>query len=219
MLEKYLKERLSWIMLFVLLQMLTLFIASMDPSISIKSALYIVFLSAIIFILFLLFRYNKETRFYRSVDEWDNSFDLAEIKGAASPFEEIIAESLNRQTVRYKKELSQNLIKVDQDQDELLSWIHEVKTPLTTMQLMMERIPDPTLKSQLMFEWLRVHLLLDQQLHQKRMPFIQNDLHIEVTSLEPLINQEIKGLQSWCIQKGIGFDISLQEKDVLSDAK
>ena len=40
------------------------------------------------------------------------------------------------------------------------------------------------LKSQLTYEWLRIHLLLDQQLHQKRIPFMKNDLYIEIVNLE-----------------------------------
>src|SRR5699024_1845774 len=93
------------------------------------------------------------------------------------------------------------------------------KTPLTAMQLMIERVEDKKVKEQLKYEWLRTHLLLDQQLHQKRILFIENDLYIEQTILEPLIFQEIKALQAWCMRKGIGFDVSLQEETVLTDTK
>jgi two-component system, OmpR family, bacitracin resistance sensor histidine kinase BceS len=110
-------------------------------------------------------------------------------------------------------------MEIQGEKDELLSWIHEVKTPLTTMQLMIERMEDEPLKAQLQYEWLRIHLLLDQQLHQKRIPFIRNDLVIEVSALEPIIFQEIRALKSWCMQKGIGFDVSLKVTEVLSDSK
>lgn len=101
----------------------------------------------------------------------------------------------------------------------MLSWIHEVKTPLTAMHLMIDRLSDPSLKKEMTYEWLRIHLLLDQQLHQKRIPFMENDLYIEHTELESLIFMEIKNLQSWCIKKGIGFDVQLEIKEVLTDAK
>lgn len=100
-----------------------------------------------------------------------------------------------------------------------MAWIHEVKTPLTAMHLIIDRMEEKALKSQLSYEWLRIHLLLDQQLHQKRISFIENDLSVEFIQLQPLIFKEIKDLQSWCIQKGIGFDIKLEAKEVLSDAK
>ena len=73
---------------------------------------------------------------------------------------------------------------LEQEKDELLSWIHEVKTPLTAMHLMIDRLDDETMKTHLTYEWLRIHLLLDQQLHQKRIPFIENDLYIENIDLE-----------------------------------
>ena len=90
---------------------------------------------------------------------------------------------------------------LEEEKDDLLSWIHEVKTPLTAMHLMIERLDDETMKAQLTYEWLRIHLLLDQQLHQKRIPFMENDLYIEQTDLKVLIFREIKALQSWCIAK------------------
>ena len=62
------------------------------------------------------------------------------------------------------------------------------------------------------------HPSVDQR-HQKRIPFIRNDLLIEEFALEPIIFQEIRALKSWCMQKGIGFDVSLEVTEVLSDAK
>src|SRR5699024_10483847 len=188
-------------------------------TITIRPVLYIVFLSTVILIIFVTVRYQKETAFYKQLQEWDSDYDLADILRARHPFEEIVAERLEAQTNHYKNEISQHNTQLEQEKDELLSWIHEIKTPLTAMQLMIDRVEDKKVKRQLNYEWLRTHLLLDQQLHLKRIPFMENDLYIEKTSLEPLIFQEIKALQAWCISKGIGFDVTLQAETVLTDAK
>ncbi|MBT2763613.1 sensor histidine kinase [Paenibacillus sp. ISL-20] len=219
MMMAYIRERLSWILFFLFLQLLFLFIAAVDSQIPFLSILYIVFLSTLFFIVFLVVRYNRETKFYKSLRAWDDTYDLAAISEPEHPFEAIAMDMLSLQTERFKKESSMRLTEIQGERDELLSWIHEVKTPLTTMQLMIERMEDETLKAQLQYEWLRIHLLLDQQLHQKRIPFIRNDLLIEVAALEPIIFQEIRALKSWCMQKGIGFDVSLEITEVLSDAK
>ncbi|WP_411552519.1 sensor histidine kinase [Paenibacillus lautus] len=219
MIMAYIRERLSWILLFVFLQLMLLFIAAVDAQIPFLPILYIVFLSTLFFLVFLFVRYNRETKFYKSLQAWDDTYDLVAISDPERPFETIAMDVLSLQTERFKKESSIRLMEMQGEKDELLSWIHEVKTPLTTMQLMIERMEDETLKAQLQYEWLRIHLLLDQQLHQKRIPFIQNDLLIEASALEPIIFQEIRGLKTWCMQKGIGFDVSLQAAEVLSDAK
>ena len=219
MIKKYFSERRSWILLFLFLQFLTLFIAYLDSSIPLAPLLYIVFLSTILFVVFLIVRYQKETKFYKCLEEWENNLDVTGLVDAKSPFEKMIEKSVHNQTEFLKQEAEKNLLLLEQEKDELLSWIHEVKTPLTAMALMIDRLDDEKLKANLTYEWLRIHLLLDQQLHQRRIPFMENDLYIEMTDLKSLIFKEIKSLQSWCMQKGIGFEVELAVAEVLTDAK
>ncbi|PIC64854.1 histidine kinase [Sporosarcina sp. P13] len=219
MIRVFLKERASWILFFCLLQLLVLLMGFLDSSISFQSAAYIVFISCLLFCLFIIVRYVKETRFYRELNMLDASFDMTEFPEASTTFEKITYEWIAEQQAIVKHQLDQLQISVNQEKDDILNWIHEVKTPLTTMQLMIERTSDPVLRSQLMYEWLRIHLLLDQQLHQKRIPFIQNDLFIEKTNIQKLLSQEIKSLKLWCMQKGIGFEVSLKTEEVLTDSK
>ncbi|MCV9885674.1 sensor histidine kinase [Metabacillus halosaccharovorans] len=219
MIKEFLIERISWILFIFAMQLLTLFIAYLDPVLTLKPILYIVFIITLLFMIFLIFRYNKETTFYKLLKERENNFDSTDLPNPETPFEEIITTSSTEQTERLKQLASQNKIILEQEKDELLSWIHEVKTPLTAMHLIFDRIEDQKLKSDVTYEWLRIHLLLDQQLHQKRISFIENDLHIEKTDLEQLLFDEIKTLQTWCIQKRIGFDLTLNTTEVLTDAK
>ncbi|MGG1939484.1 sensor histidine kinase [Paenibacillus polymyxa] len=219
MIKKYLTERRSWILLFVCQQMLILLIAYVDTAIPLMPILYVVFLSMLVFLVFLIVRYPKETKFYRALEEWEGPLQLTGMGEPESPFERIIEHKIVHQTERLQQMISQNQLTLEHEKDELLSWIHEVKTPLTAMHLMIERLDDKSLKAQLTYEWLRIHLLLDQQLHQKRISFIENDLYVEQVDLKSLVFKEIKALQSWCIQKGIGFDIRLEQMEVLSDAK
>ncbi|MFC1283978.1 sensor histidine kinase [Bacillus paralicheniformis] len=219
MLKAFLTERRSWIAIFVLQQIVFLFIAYVDASIPFTSILYMTYLSSFIFIVFVLVRFRRETKFYKSLKEWDHNLDVTNIREAETPFETMIEKSITGQTKQLKQEAAQHRLALENEKDELMAWIHEVKTPLTAMHLIMETIDDQSLKSRLDYEWLRVHLLLDRQLHQKRMSFIENDLSLEALELKPLIFKELKDLQSWCIPKGIGFDIQLDAGEVLSDAK
>ncbi|GIN56388.1 sensor histidine kinase [Lederbergia ruris] len=219
MIKRFFIERCSWIFLVLFLQLLLVFVAYIDPAIPLTPILYIAFLSCLVFIIFVIVRYQKETKFYKSLQDWDPNLDLTTIIHAESPFEQIIEEVLSDQTKQLKKEAAVHFMNLEQEKDDLLSWIHEVKTPLTAMQLIIDRLDNETIKTQLTHEWLRIHLLLDQQLHQKRMPFIENDLHIEKIAIKSIIFAEIKALQSWCLQKGIGFDVDLEKREVLSDSK
>ncbi len=219
MILTYLRERRSWILLFVCLQLLFLVIAFLDAAIPFHSILYVVLISTIVFVFFVVFRYNKETSFYKKLVEWDQNLNGTGFAKPDSPYEHIVASTLTEQADMLKRTATTNRTLLEQEQDDLLSWIHEVKTPLTAMHLMMERLEDSGVKASLKYEWLRIHLLLDQQLHQKRMTFIENDVYMENIDLESLLFQEIKPLQSWCIQKGIGFDLQLNVSDIQTDVK
>lgn len=219
MIFSYLKERISWIILFIVLQVITLIVGYMDMTIPMKSIYYIVFIQFVIGIIFLCIRYRKETKFYKELMEWKPEIDLIDMPEGDTIFSKIVTRALEDQSQIYRKEYTQLQLDVQREKDDLLVWIHEVKTPLTTMQLMLERVEGKELRAQLSYEWLRIHLLLDQQLHQRRIPFMKNDLYIENVDLQSIINEEIRTLRSWCMQKGIGFQIELNVTQILSDAK
>lgn len=151
---------------------------------------------------------SERNPFFKRLKEWDHNLQVTGLDSPDSPFEEMISENLAEQAGLLRKEVTGNRLMLQQEKDELLAWIHEVKTPLTAMHLMIERMEDKSLKAPLIYEWLRVHLLLDQQLHRKRLAFMENDLYIEETDLEAVLFQEIKTLQSWCIQKGLALILS-----------
>lgn len=219
MVRMFLKERLSWILLIVFFQILLVFLAYLDISVSMMSILYFILLSSIIFLFFLIIRYQKETKFYKSIKDWEGNLNITNLIEGESPFELLIEKMISSQTEFLKEQASKNKHALEEEKDEMLSWIHEVKTPLTAMKLIIDRLEDEKIKSQLNYEWLRIHLLLDWKLHQERLPFLENDLYIEKINLRELIVKEIKTLQTWCMQKGIGFDVDLRILEVESDAK
>ncbi|AKL96101.1 sensor protein BceS [Clostridium aceticum] len=219
MIKKFLLERISWIILIVLLPLLALILAYLDPALSINSIFYYVFLSLVISFLFVVIRYFKETSFYKELSLRDSTTDITSLPEPSSSFESFIHKQITSSIEQLEKDASTSRLLLEQEKDDLLSWIHEVKTPLTALKLIIDRSEDHQLKSDLMHEWLRIHYLLDQQLHQKRIPFIENDLFIEKVELESLLYSEIHMLRSWCLKKKIGFDVELVSTHVLTDAK
>ncbi|XQY92398.1 sensor histidine kinase [Metabacillus sp. HB246100] len=219
MIKLFLKERLSWIVFFITIHLLFLFISYLDSALHFKSVLYMIFLSSSAFFVFLLVRYQKETAFYKELSAREENLDVTSIPAPDSPFEKLVEKTLLDQTEGLKQDALNHSIALEQEKDDLMSWIHEVKTPLTAMHLMIDRIEDGQLKTNLTYEWLRIHLLLDQQLHQKRIPSIENDLYMEKVDLEVVLFNELKTLQSWCIQKGIGFELELEQQEVITDVK
>ncbi|MFJ7973067.1 sensor histidine kinase [Psychrobacillus sp. NPDC096389] len=212
----YVKERKAWILFFVGLQIWLNILLTLDIAFQDVSILYINLVYIITFLLFIFWRYKKETTYYKELGESATFDSLPE---GESSFEKKITSIMEELILVNNEELNQLKVEHLEENDRILTWIHEVKTPLTGMRLIIDAVQEPLLRKKLEVEWLRIHLLLDQQLHHTRLPSLEKDYVVELVPLQKLIHKEIKELQAWCMQKGIGFEIDLLQEEVLTDQK
>ncbi|MBQ0140489.1 MAG: sensor histidine kinase [Kurthia sp.] len=110
-------------------------------------------------------------------------------------------------------------VRFQEQADEQIHWIHEIKTPLTAQRLMIDTMPPSKKKQELELEWLRIHLLLDQTLHTLRMSSLEQDLILQQVNLKNAVVDEIKALQSWFISQDMEIEIENLNIDVISDKK
>ncbi|MDN4494025.1 sensor histidine kinase [Ureibacillus aquaedulcis] len=217
----FLKERWAWIFFIFLLISFINIVFFLDAGFSGISTGYFNIVTIILVVFFLIWRYFKETQglahFLGNLSnprEFLNSEDTS-----LSPFQRKYFEEF--QTVIEEKEilLNQSNVKLLEDTEALLAWVHEMKTPLTALKLMIEQVDDIKLRHRLENEWMRTHLLLDQQLHHTRLSSIEKDNRLEKLILKSVVFKEIREFQTWCMEKGIGFQTEGLEREVISDKK
>ena len=105
------------------------------------------------------------------------------------------------------------------ESDYTAAWVHEVKAPLTAMKLTMdEHRNDPVIRK-IEAEWLRVHLLIDQQLYISRLPTLEADYVLEKTDVHRLVTAEVRELASWCMEKNIAVEFEGEDIEVVTDVK
>ena len=64
MIKYFVGERLTWILFFMLMQLIIILTSWLDVAFSTKSALYLIGINVILFGVFLWLIYTRETRFY-----------------------------------------------------------------------------------------------------------------------------------------------------------
>lgn len=221
MLLLFLKERAAWISFFAILLICINVLFYFDSGFSEVSVNYFNIVTISLFVIFLIWRYFKEVSQFNNFlgNLEDGTVNLSTLEFSLSSFQEKYLEITLR--VINEKELSLNSSKVKllEDKEDLLSWVHEMKTPLTAMKLMIEQIEDYKTRTKLESEWMRLHLLLDQQLHNTRIDTIEKDNRLERFILRTIVTKEIRDFQSWCLEKEIGFDIEGLDIEVVSDKK
>ncbi|MGV2966525.1 sensor histidine kinase [Paenibacillus sp. AGC30] len=224
MLIRYIRTRKSWILLFVSLLGLTdvLILIEQGIHVELTSLLYLNGLYIIIFLVFFLWRYKKETKYAAALLELQEVMASDWMESLPEPEHEldsITNDVLREAFYQFNRKLSHDKEVQLIENDFTASWIHEVKTPLTAMKLILDARPsDPDL-SRIESEWLRIHLLIDRQLYMTRLPALESDFVLERVSLHRLAAEEIRELAPWCMEKNLAVSIEGEDVMVVTDRK
>ncbi|MFJ8519967.1 sensor histidine kinase [Lysinibacillus xylanilyticus] len=221
MLIIFLRERLTWIGFYVFIIVIINVLFSLDAGLEGISIWYMNVSLVISFVIFLIWRFVVEVRQLKDfLGNVESQLDDGHTKGLAlSPFQTAYLTKIADVFYDKNTELNQAKVQLQEYSDELLAWVHEVKAPLTSINLMLDHIEDLTLRRKLENEWLRLHLLVDQQLHQTRLASIEKDNFMTEIELRTVVYKEIRAMQAWCIEKGIGFDVAELTEAVMTDGK
>ncbi|KOS61266.1 sensor histidine kinase [Lysinibacillus agricola] len=221
MLILFLRERLAWIGFFAFIIVMINVLFSLDAGLEGISIWYMNISVLISFMVFLIWRYVVEVRQLRDfLGNVESQLDDVHSKNLAiSPFQTAYLTKIEDVIYDKNTELNQVKVQLQEYSDELLAWVHEVKAPLTSINLMLDHVEDLALRRKLETEWLRLHLLVDQQLHQTRFVSIEKDNYMMDIELRTVVYKEIRAMQAWCIEKGIGFDVDELTENVTTDSK
>ena len=114
----------------------------------------------------------------------------------------------------------QNLhVQRQEERDQSLALVHEMKTPLTAMKLMIEYVEERKTRLKLEREWLRIYLLLDQQLHQTRLDALEKDNRFEKVQFKTIIVKKFEISSHGVWKKELVLILENIEQIVISDAK
>ena len=211
----FFKEHAQWFLFYVLSLISLNGLLVLDSGLYHVSILYLNSVYSVLFFLFVGWRFLKDWSHLKRMKN-QNFEDLDRMQ---SPYMSLLVERFQQEYAQQTNELNQMKIQVLEERDDLLAWVHEVKTPLTAMKIMIEHVEDGKLQTRLEHEWLRLYMLVDQQLHQTRLQTMEQDNRLERVELHKVISNEIRSLKAWCMEKGIGFEVEELELEIVTDAK
>lgn len=216
----FLRTRISWILWIMLLHLIFLGIAYIDYDISVGSIYYIIILNLGLTSLFLVFTYVKEIKFFIHLNDNIEPEELKHKGLADTPFQQKMVEYLYNQITSQKLIVTKQRMKIQSTEASLTDFVHDIKTPVTSMKLMIEKEADMDKKRALLFEWTRINDMLDKQLYLTRIESQNNDMYFEYVPLKRLIIEEIQLTRYLSQAKGIGYELDLDESHhVYTDSK
>lgn len=216
----YLISRLRWILWIIFLNIIILVIAAIDYNIDIGSVVYIVILNIGLTIVYLIFSFIKETQFIRHIIANEEIEEIKHKNLADTPFQREIVTFLYNNIANQKAILNQQRQQIKTYEQSLTTFVHDIKTPVTSMKLLIDKEQDSERKKSLMYEWSRINAMLDMQLYLTRMQSQNKDLYFEHVALRKLVIEEIQLTRFISQARGIGFDLLIDtEMQIYTDTK
>ncbi|WP_291579452.1 sensor histidine kinase [Clostridium sp. UBA6640] len=220
---KYLKENKYFIYCqIVILIILNLFIYSnANVNKVVIDILYINFLVISVFIVYIFISYKKWNTRYRELKKLimeSSDIGSLDIKGESSQDEIIRDILILKDRIKYDeiKSLKENIDEID---EYISKWIHEIKIPISICDLITDRLEDIEASRNIKNQMDRINFLVNQVLYSTRANSYSEDLLIQELSLEKLVREGVKKNSYYFITNKIDLELGNLEYNVLTDKK
>ena len=99
------------------------------------------------------------------------------------------------------------------------NWIHQIKTPIAAIQLLLDDLPNDSVKRSIMNELIRIEDYTQFILTYQRTLSFNHDLHFEVIELDSIIRQALKRYRTFFSKKQLTLVFEPSHQQVVSDRK
>ncbi|ALC87807.1 histidine kinase [Bacillus sp. FJAT-22090] len=225
--SNYLRDTRFFLAFYVLLISfisLVIFLSTTDLSI-VNNIFYINISSLFFVILYLAIGFINQRKFYQEMErlaESELEGVLVGLPKAQNYEQKLYLDLIKKNNINYLHELEKLQNEKREQQEFVMSWIHEVKLPIAVSRLLIEKSEDqPT-------EWLvdkfedelrKIDDYVEQALYYSRIDSFSKDYFITEVNVNKIIKNSVKKYAKLFINKDIQINIENKNQYIQSDSK
>ncbi|RED54722.1 sensor histidine kinase [Cohnella lupini] len=186
----FMREHLPLILFHIFQLFIVLLVYWLDGYRNLHTGLYSVFLGIVVLSAYLVYRYSTHQSFYKKLSAPMDSLDDSIHGGGTAPLSAAFDELLRSQYDHFQQQLK---IREKTRTDHLTfmnQWVHQMKTPLSVIRLMIEEGKDER-SSSMLEETDRLEKGLDTVLHAARLETFERDFQVEAVRLRAIVENVI----------------------------
>ncbi|MBC2257754.1 sensor histidine kinase [Listeria booriae] len=205
----FLKSHISFLLFALILALSTVGIFWLDGFRNGRLLLYVLFLWTVLAIVFLAIRYTGYRHIYKRLQNPEQvASEFQPDKGSA--FSQAFEYYLAKQYQAYQIDLQKWRSK-DADRNIFINqWVHQMKTPVSVIELMTQNQSDPTLRS-IQEETDRIKQGLDTVLYTLRLETFENDFVVEYSDLRTLVTEAVNEHKRLFIRQQLYPKVTIDE--------
>lgn len=217
----YLKDKILIILLNIsALFFLDIFLILVNNSLN--TIVIISFVWIIVLTLYMLIEYYGRNKFFKKIDntldELDKKYLISELMDDSYRLEDKKYKNIIR---RYNKSVIERINQLEDEQKEykdyIESWVHEIKLPITTMELICENNKNEITRK-LQAELSRIDNFVEIILYYARLDNVYKDYIIKEIDLSEVVYETISKNKTYFIQNKMMMDVNCAHT-VFSDKK
>ncbi len=220
----YMKNSVFKIIYFIcIFTVINLILYSSKPvGASFYDIVYMDFLIIAISVFFMFVDYKRWKCNYKEIYEsvtGGKEINLS-ILGGNHVFEVWLIKEILKIKDREKNEKVQEVKdNLDEINDYMTKWIHEVKIPLSVCELILDKMEETNISEQLRLEMDRIKFLINQVLYISRASSFSEDLQVGEINVARIIKAVVKKNASFFIAKKINLNFENIDFNVITDEK
>ncbi|MFD1448776.1 sensor histidine kinase [Oceanobacillus profundus] len=218
MVRLFLRDQFPLILINFIQLLLVLFVVWMSGFQQFSLLIYALFLGIFLLTIYLVFRYITHRRFYHrltrqisSLDEVFESLDTAPVSAALS-------DLLKAQHRLYVNDMQQQEKKRKDHLTFINQWVHQMKTPLSVVELIIQDRDDEQMMS-IQEETDKLEKGLEMVLYVARLDAFEQDFHVQPVSLKAAVDEAIQDNKRLFIKNQVYPDVQVSPAMVESDEK
>lgn len=175
------------------------------------------------FVISIVWDYNRRRNYYNQLfkllEQLDQKTLLAEIMTQPHFLDGQILSIILRRNNKYQNDQLAEMENQNREyRDYLDTWVHEIKTPITSSRLIVENEKNPT-TLRIDDELRKIDGYVEQVLYYTRSTAIEKDFKVEKTTLKVLVNMALKVYSKPLIQAGGKLHMECLDTPICADTK
>ncbi|MCB2296257.1 sensor histidine kinase [Clostridium tagluense] len=180
---------------------------------------YFIFLSSFLLFCFLIYRYISNRQLYRKLSEKPEHIEDMLTQDAHSELEKAFSKSMQEYMKLYNSEIN-SLENAQKEYKIMLNqWVHQMKTPISVINLLAENNMDNTDFQKVIFQTQRLDYDLLQILTFLRMDDFAKDMKIENINLKETVLQVVNELKEFFIIQSVFPKVSIPTELIINTDK
>lgn len=221
-LRSYLKDRSSFIWTNILF-FVAVSIVLLIFKVNVASVLLVMLVWFGPLMIYIGLEYHKFNKYITQLQEVSEELEKSYLMSEVIKMPHFLEGKLIHQSLKTAHRAMLEEVKREQDiqrdyKEYIETWVHEIKTPLASIGLMIQNEDTPTMRN-VAYETRRINNYIAQVLYYARSGEVKSDYLVKPFVLREVIMEEVKAYKTDFIRKKIGIEIGELELEVYSDRK